>query len=83
MSRQAVTRCRWLLCKSVLGEDHPATRAAFGRYVAASGGGPPQSHGLPAWVAWGRELTPGYLNRSSRRRRTDLPTGGTLRQHKT
>lgn len=89
MSRQAVTHFRWMTCKRVFGEDHPATRAAFGRYVATLGGVlSERSSGLMALVALTRESgCPGYHNRAMRKG-LRLPAAsylctGTLAHHKT
>jgi hypothetical protein len=52
------------------GEDHPAARAAYGRWMACRGTVPCTIHG-PAYVAWLREhggMFAGYHNRHKRRR---------------
>lgn len=61
-------RRRWQRAHDELGPDHPSTRSAFGRYVAAVAGRLTQRAGAEAWRAWNRALLqPGYLNRSYRR----------------
>jgi len=51
------------------GADHPATRAARGRYLYYLGSVPQRGAESPEAVAWFREsgISPGYLNRARRR----------------
>ncbi len=59
---------RWGYRSLRLGAAHPASRAAFGRYVGARGGSLGDSAGVEALTACIRYLQqPGYLNRSFRR----------------
>lgn len=62
-------RQRWQRCAEFLGSEHPATRAAFGRYVATLGGVLSMaSAGSEAWKAWCRARDwPGYGNRAARK----------------
>lgn len=61
-------RQRWQLLKEFKGDEHPATRAAFGRYAAAVGGSITMaSAGPAAWTAWSRARGwAGYDNRAAR-----------------
>ena len=80
----ALCRWRWEVSRERVGDDHPATRAWFGRFVGMGRGRAltPRA-GAAAWRAYNRAaVQPGYLNRSYRRHLQpdlpDLPTGGTL-----
>jgi hypothetical protein len=71
--KRARARLHYAKLKKSLGEDHPATRAAFGRMLVYGGDGhqasvPQQaSHTIEA-TAWHREsgAQPGYWNRTQR-----------------
>jgi hypothetical protein len=70
-----VKQQRWRTLQRVLGPDHPATRAAFGRFAAARGWTiTDTSAGLEAFRAWARvALRPGTFNRSHRKYLKTLP----------
>lgn len=67
--KRARIRLRHFRLKKSLGEDHPATRAAFGRMMVYGGDGhlATKPDGDIELISWYREKTkPGYLNRRMR-----------------
>lgn len=60
----------WKLRRESLGDEHPATRGAFGRLQALRGNVPQQDSMTPEAVAWKRESGSdrGFWNRHHRRR---------------
>lgn len=64
----AVRLIQWTVKREVFGPDHPAARAAFGRYVAAKGGWLTRASGCDvSYVAWRREASGrGFRNRRAR-----------------
>lgn len=67
--RRALIRIKHFKLKKLLGPEHPATRAAFGRMLVYGGDGHLASKpdGDIELVSWYREgERPGYLNRGIR-----------------
>lgn len=65
----ALARMRWRGLVDEHGEDHPAARAALGRYLALRGWVPQRGLKTPEAVAWLRAsgAIAGYRNRRERR----------------
>jgi hypothetical protein len=70
----AIARLRWMQLRHQLGDDHPAARAALGRWLVYRKWTPQRGLFTPEAIAWHREsrAAAGYMNRSERRRLTAL-----------
>lgn len=66
-----VARYRVVTAELALGADHPATRAATGRWLARRGNVTQLGATTIEAVAWHREsgADPGYMNRTARKRK--------------
>lgn len=60
---------RYEATRRTLGDDHPATRAALGRWLEARGAEPQRGSVTPEAIAWHRAsaANPGFFNRHHRR----------------
>jgi hypothetical protein len=61
---------RYKVLRAELGDDHPATRAAYGRLLFHRGCVPQRDALTPEAIAWRREsgAAPGFSNRHERKR---------------
>jgi hypothetical protein len=65
---KGLTTARYKILRERHGDDHPATRAAYGRFLFYLRHVPQVDSVTPEAIAWRREsgAAPGYLNRTHR-----------------